>query len=238
MVLENLDRTQWSYAETHAHVEAVVLSRESGKFANTMLIKGPMPPLDEMPAQWLRNKRGKARDQVLVALRDGDLHAQGRLSTTAVDPIFSGENQWRLHSGHHQPISPFQWREGEFSFLTHKLTAAEWEFIDIRMPGFVVKAIWPDYVPPTVTDAVDTSETDTYSPPYLTLMQEAIVHFNLSDTCQEKKDVLVDWFLSKPINDARLSRNLARAMATLVRLPSAQRGGAKRAFPPGYSRAS
>ena len=26
MVLENLDRTQWSFAEAHAHVEAVVLS--------------------------------------------------------------------------------------------------------------------------------------------------------------------------------------------------------------------
>lgn len=234
MVLENLDRTQWSFAETHAHVEAVVLSCESEKFAHTMLIKGPMPPMGEMPAQWLRNNRCKARDEVLVALRDGDLHAQGRLSTTAVDPILSGENQWRLHSGHHQPISPFQWREGEFSFLTHKLTAAEWEFIDIRMPRFVVKAIWPDYV----TEVAGAGEFSTYTPPYLELMQEAIVHFSLSDTRQEKKDVLVNWFLDKRINDAPLSKNLADAMATLVRLPSAQRGGAKRSFPPGYSRAS
>jgi hypothetical protein len=82
VVLENLDRTQWSFAEAHAHVEAVVLSLESERFAGTMLIKGPMPPLDEMPAQWLRSKKFNAREQLLVALLDGDLHAQGRLSTT------------------------------------------------------------------------------------------------------------------------------------------------------------
>jgi len=29
-----------------------------------------------MPAQWLRNQKFKAREQILVTLRDGDLHAQ------------------------------------------------------------------------------------------------------------------------------------------------------------------
>jgi hypothetical protein len=182
--------------------------------------------------------KNEARDQLLIAMRDGDLHAKGRLSITRSGRSWADDSQWKLHSGYHQSITPEQWREGEFGWKHHKLTTFEWEFIDIRMPRFVVKAIWPDFVPPVAPNAVGTGESDSYSPPYLTLMQEAIVHFNLSDTCQEKKDVLVDWFLSKPINDAPLSRNLARAMATLVRLPSAQRGGAKRSFPPGYSRAS
>jgi len=38
----------------------------------------------------------------------------------------------------------------------------------------------------------------------------------------------VDWFLEQPIEGEPVSHNLADAMATLIRLPSAQRGGAKR----------
>jgi hypothetical protein len=47
-----------------------------------------------------------------------------------------------------------------------------------------------------------------------------------------KKENLSDWFLEQPIEGERISRNLADAMATLIRLPSAQRGGAKRVFGP------
>ena len=42
---------------------------------------------------------------------------------------------------------------------------------------------------------------------------------------QEKKECLVDWFRMQRIEGEPLSRNLAEAMATLIRLPGAQRGG-------------
>ena len=59
-------------------------------------------------------------------------------------------------------------------------------------------------------------------------MQEAIVHFGLTDDYQSKKENLSDWFFEKRIEGEPISRNIANSMATLIRLPTAQRGGAKR----------
>lgn len=119
-------------------------------------------------------------------------------------------------------------REGEFNLRLRRLTASEWEFIDIRMPRFMVKAIWPDYVPPA--DIRESVDETAYSPPYMELMDAAITHFQLSDVHQEKKEALVEWFRGKRVDGAQISGNLAAAMATLVRLPSAQKGGAKRSW--------
>jgi hypothetical protein len=43
-----------------------------------------------------------------------------------------------------------------------------------------------------------------------------------------KKENLSDWFFEKRIEGEPISRNIAKSMATLIRLPTAQRGGAKR----------
>ena len=98
------------------------------------------------------------------------------------------------------------------------------------MPRFLVKAIWPDYVsevrPASDTDAVP------YTTPYLELMQAAIAKFGITAEDQGKKDCLVDWFLEQEIEGEPASNKLADAMATLIRLPSAQRGGAKRMLGP------
>jgi len=228
MVLQNLDRTQWTFAEAYAHVEGVVLSCQVEKARSAMSPNAALPSLDELPAHWLRAQKTRAHEQVLVALRDGDLHAQGRLSTTTAEPWHSGKGLWHLHSGHHKPISSAEWRGGEFNWADEKLTASEWEFIDIRMPRFMVKAIWPDYLAPA--DIKAAAEGTDYAPPYLDLMEEAIAYFHLSDAHQEKKEALVEWFRGKRVEDAQISGNLAGAMATLVRLPSAQKGGAKRSW--------
>ena len=42
----------------------------------------------------------------------------------------------------------------------------------------------------------------------------------------------MDWFLEQQIEGEPVSNKLADAMATLIRLPSAQRGGAKRVLGP------
>lgn len=70
-------------------------------------------------------------------------------------------------------------------------------------------------------------DTD-YSTPYLDLLRAAIAEFAITEERQPKKDNLVDWFRSQKVEGEILSDNLASAMATLVRLPSSQRGGAKR----------
>ena len=103
------------------------------------------------------------------------------------------------------------------------------------MPRFIVKAIWPEYVPPARLDiaaAAEASDGVPYSTPYLVLMQEAIAYFGITDVNQGKKECLVDWFLGQQVEGEPVSNKLADAMATLIRLPSAQRGGAKRVLGP------
>jgi hypothetical protein len=173
--------------------------------------------------------KADAENEFLVALRDGDLIAQGRYTeerTGWAQGDFSG---FGLHSGYHASIRPEQWREGKYSF--GRLTARDWEFIDIRMPRFLVKAIWPDYIPEPVR-AANGAADEKYTTPYLDLMQAAIAQFGITPRNQGKKDCLMDWFLEQQIEGEPVSNKLADAMATLIRLPSAQRGGAKRSFGP------
>ncbi len=59
-------------------------------------------------------------------------------------------------------------------------------------------------------------------------MQAAIATFKLSDRGQTKKENLVAWFLEQEIDGEPVSENLAKAMATLIRLPSSHRGGSRR----------
>jgi hypothetical protein len=138
-----------------------------------------------------------------------------------------------MHSGYHTPISPTQWREGQW--YGSALSTMHWEFIDIRMPRFMVLAVWPPHREPAAT--APTGPTG-YTTPYLELMRAAIAQFGITETRQDKKENIVDWLLTKEIDGEPISRNLADAMATLIRLPSSQRGGAKRIGGPEFSRAS
>lgn len=229
MVLEALDRTQWSFAQALAHVERVVLTTRERQVRD-----GVIPPPAPVPA-WRQEVdaqtrwKAEAQEQLLVALRDGDLHAQGRFSENPSSSSWGADygRSFVLHSGHHTPISPTQWREGRW--LNGALSAMFWQFIDIRMPRFVVRAIWPE---------PGAAAPGAYTTPYLDLMQAAIAHFRLTDADQAKKDVIVDWLLTQTIEGEPISQNLADAMATLIRLPSSQRGGARRPLGPEFSRAS
>lgn len=226
MSLQSLDRTQWSFAEALAHVQTVTVARRADEAAKAPPKPVPAhnhwnPPQDPTIA-W----KGEAENELLVALRDGDLLAQGRYTEERPNGWGNGSG-FGLHSGYHTSIRPEQWREGRF--FSDRLTARDWEFIDIRMPRFLVKAIWPDYVPEVRPAGVDTAP---YTTPYLELMQAAIAKFGITAEDQGKKDCLVDWFLAQEIEGEPVSNKLADAMATLIRLPSAQRGGAKRVLGP------
>ena len=225
MSLQTLDRTHWSFSEALRHVETVTIARRASETA-----KVPMKP-DPAAPHWLAPPdpkiawKSQAREELLVALRDGDLIAQGRYTKTRTGWPKGMDTGFGMHSGYHSSIRPEEWREGQYRY--DRLTAKDWEFIDIRMPRFLVKVIWPDHIPETVA-AEPNTEDKPYTTPYLELMKAAIAEFNLTAERQWKKENLSDWFLQHEVEGEPLSRNLADAMATLVRMPSAQRGGAKR----------
>lgn len=227
MSLQTLDRTQWSYAEALAHVQTVTVARRATEAArlpkNTEHTHGNWRPSQDPQEKW----KSEAQKELLVALRDGDLLSKGRFTDTRTGWAQGLESGFGLHSGYHTSIRPEQWREGQYSPYYDRLTARDWEFIEIRMPRFLVKAIWPDYVPESVRSASCINEKP-YTTAYLELMQEAILRFGLTERHQEKKEVLTDWFRSQRVEGDQISLNLADTMGTLVRLPSAQRGGARR----------
>ena len=230
MSLQSLDRTQWSYAEALAHVQTVTVARRATEAAKAppkpVLAHNHWSPPQDPTIAW----KAEAANELLVALRDGDLIAQGRYTEERPNGWGYGNSSgFGLHSGYHTSIRPEQWREGKY--LSDRLTARDWEFIDIRMPRFLVKAIWPDYIPEPMRPTQDAADA-IYTTPYLDLMQAAITHFGISPGNQGKKECLMDWFLEQQIEGEPVSNKLADAMATLIRLPSAQRGGAKRVLGP------
>jgi hypothetical protein len=235
MSLQTLDRTQWSYADALAHVQTVTVARRAVEAAK--LPPKPVPeyqtwnPPQDPTVAW----KAEAETELLVALRDGDLLAQGRYTEERTHGWGHGGDSsgFGLHSGYHASIRPEQWREGKYSL--GRLTARDWEFIDIRVGRFLVKAIWPDYIPEPVRPAQGAADA-IYTTPYLDLMQAAIAQFGISAGNQGKKECLTDWFLEQQVEGELVSNKLADAMATLIRLPFAQRGGAKRLLGPDLRR--
>lgn len=226
MSLKTLDRTQWSYADALCHVQAATIARRLAEAAKQP--KSPTPanqywgPPQDPKVAW----KAEAESELLIALRDGDLIAQGRYTQERTHGWGHGSSSgFGLHSGYYSSIRPEQWREGQC--YCGRLTSREWEFIDIRLPRFLVKTIWPDDVAEAARPASG-AEHVPYTTPYLELMQAAIVQFGITELHQDKKDCLTDWFLKQEIEGELVSHKLADAMATLIRLPSAQRGGAKR----------
>lgn len=176
---------------------------------------------------------------MLLALRDGYIRATGRRCTTRREGSAGGNDTWRLHATDPTLITTDDWRTGEFDVDRLMLTGPSWQYIPIQVPDFMVEAIWPELPHVEATPAVQNHEATTsdrepttYTMPYLQLMREAIEHFGLTALRQEKREVLLDWFRTQQIEGEPVSKNLADSMATLIRLPSAQRGGAKRVFGP------
>lgn len=228
MLIERLDRTQWRLSQAIDHVAAQIeRAAARGEIA-------PVP--DPTVPPWRRSENpaggaaGQAAREVQVALRDGDLHAQGRLSTKQCRPWTDGLDGWDLHSGHHSTITPEHWRAGRANVHSGVLTMADGQFIDIRVPRFMVLAIWPVVETPQPAPAVDPNTGEPYRTPYMDLLDRAIAENRISMRDQGKKELLSDWFRGQTVDGEPVSQNLADAMATLIRLPASQRGGAKRGW--------
>jgi len=225
--------SSWSISVALAHVERVELEDHARSLYRAILGNDrPLPGTLELTNEAERAVRRSARDGLLMALRDGYVRATGRLSTTAtLFPEPGTSRKWRLHSSDPSLITTTEWRAGEFDFSRRELSGPSWHYIQLEVPDFMVKAIWPECVPEPAQPAQQVAAVP-YTTPYLELMQAAIARFGLSAAFQSKKENLSDWFHEQPIDGEPISRNLANAMATLIRLPAAQRGGAKRVFGP------
>lgn len=228
MLIEALDRTLWTLDQVHAHVAqqvAVHLQADPERLSDAI-----QPEQKWQPPKDIKNVASRiAWDEIQVALRDGDLHAVGRLSTERAASWHSENDGWRYHSGRHSSITPEQWRAGQPSKHQGALNLLDGHFIDIRVPRFMVLAIWPIIEETAPQPTPDPLTGAVYTTPYLELLQQAIAANGITERYQCKKELLSDWFRSQEVEGEPLSHNLADAMATLIRLPSSQRGGAKRA---------
>lgn len=228
MFIEKLDRHQWTLEQAKQHIARLILAKRQQE----AIVAGETPkparawPRPEDP---IKRSEDEAHSELFTALRDGDLHATGRLSKQRRPRYATGYSSWDFHSGYRDPISPSQWLEGQYSHVSGSLEYLEGEFIDIRVPRFMVLAVWPE---PLNDETRQLTAASSYTTPYLELMYTAIRVHGITAEHQGKKDLLVDWYLEQKIDDEPLSKNLADAMATLIRLPQSQRGGAKRMIGP------
>lgn len=228
MLIEALDRTQWRLSQAIDHVATQI--------ARSVAAAEPVATPGQDIPPWRRGEKSheapasQAEREIQIALRDGDLHAQGRLSTTRGQPWLSALDGWDLHSGHHSTVTPEHWRAGRAIMQQGVLTMVEGQFIDIRVPRFMVLAIWPVVEPPQPAPATDPATGAPYRTPYLDLLDRAIADNRINARAQGKKELLAEWFREQTVEGEPVSQNLADAMATLIRLPSSQRGGAKRGW--------
>ena len=229
MLIEALDRTLWTLDQARAHVAQQIAAHLQAD--PKRLADATQPELKWHPPKDVNDVASKmAWDEIQVALRDGDLHAVGRLSTERAASWHSENGGWRYHSGRHSSITPEQWRSGQQSRYQLSLNLLDGHFIDIRVPRFMVLAIWPVIEVTAPQPTPDPATGEIYTTPYLDLLDRAIAANGITQRYQCKKEVLSDWFRSQEVEGEPVSQNLADAMATLIRLPSSQRGGARRVF--------
>jgi hypothetical protein len=172
MLINKLDRTQWRLSQAIDHVATQI---------ERAVVRGEIAQLcDPTAPSWRRAENPRqtaasnAAREIPVTLQDGDLHAQGRLSTERCGPWTNELQGWDLHSGYHTTITPEQWRAGRANLHTGVLTIADGQFIDIRVPRFMVLAIWPVIEVAEPSAAPDPTTGEPYRTPYMDLLDRAI----------------------------------------------------------------
>lgn len=233
MSLDTIDRTMWTLAESYQHIRATRrlhhenITGEKLQLTSVDLRQVFSSGVEDRTSIWSRINR-RASLQLRQALRQGYLHAQGRLSRDR-NPNFPELDgaEWIFHSQQPVWIVPEHWISGYYhpaeSSFHERLELADGEYIDIQIPRFMVEAIWTP-PPPKALEPTD------YTTPYIDLLDRAIAENGIDEFDQSKKTLLVDWFKSQDIEGTPLSGHLANAMATIIRLPSSQRGGSKRGW--------
>jgi len=168
----------------------------------------------------------QAQESLLVALRDDDVRATGRLSRTPAAPCYAAQcgRAWAMHSRCYTRITSDQWTEGTYDWAKDSLDLPGGQFIDVQVPRWMIEAFWPPNPKPPPEVGVAEIADAAYTTPYLELMQQAIAELGISAANQPKKDTVMEWFRQKA-GGASLSENHIRHLATFVRLPHSQKGG-------------
>lgn len=123
--LQSLDRTQLSYAEALGHVQKLTVARRATEAAKAPLRPRPAHDHWNPPQDPIITWKAEAAVELLVALPDGDLIAQGRYAEEPPNGWGYGNSSgFALHSGYCTSIRPEQWREGKY--LSDRLTARDW----------------------------------------------------------------------------------------------------------------
>ncbi len=229
MPIDKLDRTAWSLNQTYQHICRICRARyEAATGEKVVLDIGKiLSPTAPGTSRW-QNINLDAQRQLWQALRQGSLHAQGRLSNNR-NPVFPDRDARELifHSSQLIWIQPEHWISGVLHMddgsMPERLELQDGEYIDIQIPRFMAQAIW------TIPPAKPVEPTE-YTTPYLELIKRAISENRIDDMDQSKKVVLVEWFKDQHVEGVPLSAHLAKAMATIIRMPSSQRGGSKRSW--------
>ena len=230
MPIDKLDRTAWSLNQTYQHICRICRARyEAATGEKVVLDIGKiLSPTALGTSRW-QNINLDAQRQLWQALRQGSLHAQGRLSNNR-NPVFPDRDarEWIFHSSQLVWIPPEHWISGVLHMddgsMPERLELQDGEYIDIQIPRFMAQAIWTMPPPKPV-------EPTEYTTPYLELVKRAISENGIDDWDQSKKVALVAWFKDQHVEGEPLSGNLANAMAAIIRMPSSQRGGGKRSWP-------
>lgn len=230
MSIDTINRDVWSLDTAYRYIASICRARHeavTGQKVELEVKKVLFLPAIAGTTLWDRINLDAAR-QLWQALRQGSLHAQGRLSQHR-NPAYPAADtrQWIFHTSHLVWIPPEHWISGELrnfdEDLPERLELIDGEYIYLQVPRFMVEAIWT-LPPPKQVEPSD------YTTPYLELIKAAIAEFQITESDQSKKECLVDWFKEQQVEGEPVSDNLAKAMATIMRLPASQRGGGKRSF--------
>jgi hypothetical protein len=117
----------------------------------------------------------------------------------------------------------FDWQNGTLSSFDHD--EAEWRFIELFAED--VLKIWPP------SECARSVVLDSYNPPFIQLMQEAISHFKISEENQVMTKILIPWFEEELIKmGEKYPNNKAKMMTTFVRSFDSQKGGNKKKTKP------
>ena len=167
-------------------------------------------------------KINNAKKALLIYLLQSRLQGYGRSSTDCLTPEHSWElRKYKNHASSWIVIEPHLWTAKGIGMLQQNLRYDGGEFIELR---FCTKEVLYNF-PAQNQAPIMPSNSNDYLSPYMQIMLQAIQVLDIRSEQQSKKNVLVDWFMQQEVAGRPITRNMAKMMATLTRLPEAQRGG-------------
>ena len=213
--LEKLDRQQWRLMRrwtTSPRSSAPRSQIRRRKFWNRLMeIRGRETRLRPIVPEQSPAMNSWRRSATAISTQPGGCRRCAPTIRAALYGMDAAFRSW-------QPISPAQWRSGEFR--TGRLRLIDGEFIDIRLPRFMVRTIWPkaEQAPAPQTQAIRLP---------ISICCARRLPSSASPRSASRRRTISSTGSALRRSKTRCE-NLASAMATLVRLPSSQRGGAKR----------